>query len=513
MGLFDGAEIEKLKAELQRVRSERDQIKGGYIKLKAELDRVREERAQFKANVTERFDKFKAEFNRMKDEFSRTKDERDQLRVAMSDVSRMEAYGLQQAVAEMTAQREQALRGIETDRAAGIQRRKILEQEISSLIDEIAAKREDVVQLDELALLQSFGFYQPKYDLASSVLYKAKLNQIQAQQAKMIKDGTAAHGAANWSLNNSQKEGERMIKEYVKLILRAFNNECDASLVKVKFSNVDSIEKQIRKAYEALNKLGERMSIAITPPYLELKLQELYLLYEYQMKKNEEKEAQKLVKQQMREEAKLIKEIEEARAKLEKEEMHFNRALGTLNEQIDRATTEGERKILEIEKVKIEEKLGRVEQDIASVEKRERSTRAGYVYVISNIGSFGEHVYKIGVTRRLEPQERVDELGDASVPFQFDVHALIFSDDAPSLETALHHAFEHRRLNRINRRREFFRVTLEEIETVVKTNFAKPVEFIRLADAPEYRQSLMLKKGTTGALVDLSQLVDSHEQN
>ena len=125
---------------------------------------------------------------------------------------------------------------------------------------------------------------------------------------------------------------------------------------------------------------------------------------------------------------------------------------------------------------------------------RQANQRAGYVYIISNIGAFGENVYKIGMTRRLDPQDRVDELGDASVPFNFDVHAMIFSDDAPKLEAALHNAFADRKLNFVNQRREFFNVTLEEIKKVVKENFDKSVEFVELAPAQQYRESILLRK-------------------
>lgn len=135
-----------------------------------------------------------------------------------------------------------------------------------------------------------------------------------------------------------------------------------------------------------------------------------------------------------------------------------------------------------------------MEKDIQDVQNREQNTRAGYVYIISNLGSFGENIYKIGVTRRFDPVERVDELSDASVPFDFDIHAVIFSDDAPALENALHKAFEHKRLNLINRRREFFNVSLDEIVRVVKTNFSKPVEFTKIADAAEYRETLVLRQ-------------------
>lgn len=434
---------------------------------------------------------------KLKAELARVTKERDQLKAAMSDVERMEAYGLKRAIEKLIERRNQAIAAVEATEASVAVKRQTLEHQLNELNHAIALKRQEVIVLDDQMLLQSFGFYEPKYDLASSELYKAKLDEIRGYQARMIRDGHAVFGSTSWTVNNSQKEGERLIKDYVKLILRSFNNECDASIISVKFNNVNSIEKKIIKAYETLNKLGTRMTIQISQQYLQLKLQELYLSYEYQVQKQREKEEQKLIREQMREEARLLKEIEEAKQKLEKEERHFKKALLTLNDQLARAATDAERQILEVERANIEQKLIEVTQDMLTVEKREQNTRAGYVYIISNIGSFGEHVYKIGVTRRLDPQERVDELGDASVPFNFDVHALIFSDDAPALEFALHRAFEHRRLNMINRRREFFHVTLDEIEHVIRTNFDKPFELVRLADAEQYRQSLILRDGRT----------------
>ncbi|MBA3871174.1 MAG: DUF4041 domain-containing protein [Anaerolineae bacterium] len=446
------------------------------------------------------------DINKLKAELETTAKERDQLKKAMSIVSRMEAYGLMNAVQELLAKQKEvneqiqvtqleAQRRSEASEIQAARQRATLEQQIDALNRQIAEKQSEVIQLDEQMLLQSFGFYKPQYDFATSDLYKNHLENIRKQQAKMIKDGTACYGSTTWTVNNSQKEGERLIKDYVKLILRSFNNECDASIVDIKFNNVASIEKKLQKAFDTLNKLGERMTITISQQYLKLKLQELYLCHEYQVKKQEEKEEQKLIREQMREEAKLIKEIEEAKAKLEKEQKHFYKALGTINEQLQKVTTDIERQALEAEKAKIEEKVGEVADNLLTVEKREQNTRAGYVYVISNLGSFGDNVYKIGVTRRLEPQERVDELGDASVPFNFDVHALIFSDDAPKLEHAIHKAFEKNRLNMINNRREFFHVSLEEIERVVKQNFEKPVDFTRTAAADQYRQSLKLKSG------------------
>lgn len=484
-------------AELKRIQAEYNQLKVKFAQLKTDRD-------QLKVAMRERLSKLKVEFEQLKAE-------RDQLKVAMSEIGHMEAYGLQKAIVALKARKNQTEKEVKEVEAAASQRREVLNQQINDLNDQIVLKQKEVVQLDDEALLQSFGLYKPKYELANSSLYKAKLDQIQSHQAQMVKAGTAARSATAWTVNNSQKEGERMIKDYVKLILRSFNNECEAGLAKVKFNNVDSIEKQIKKAFDTLNKLGERMSIALTPEYLALKLEELYLFHEYQMKKQEEKETQKLIRQQMREEAKIMKEIEEARSKLKKEAKHFNKALTALNERLNNASTSVEREILETEKATIEQKLADISVDMVSIEKREQNTRAGYVYIISNIGSFGEDIYKIGVTRRLEPQDRIDELGSASVPFKFDVHALIFSEDAPALETALHRAFDHRRLNRMNKRREFFRVTLDEIESVVKTNFAKPVEFIRLADAPEFRQSLMFREDISASPINEHGLITQNQ--
>ena len=142
-----------------------------------------------------------------------------------------------------------------------------------------------------------------------------------------------------------------------------------------------------------------------------------------------------------------------------------------------------------LKKSEIESHLQHIDQEIKDIDYREANQKAGYVYIISNIGSFGEGIYKIGMTRRLDPQDRVDELGDASVPFKFDVHAMIFSDDAPALEAALHRAFDSRKVNMVNNRKEFFRVTLDEIEDVVKKSYDKTVEFTRLPQAEQYRET------------------------
>lgn len=236
------------------------------------------------------------------------------------------------------------------------------------------------------------------------------------------------------------------------------------------------------------------MSVSITPTYLKFKLDELTLAFEYAQKKQEEKEAQKALREQMREEARLQKEIEEQRKKLEKEQNHYANALERINVQLQ---SDPDNSDLIAKKQELEAQALDIEKAIKDVDYREANKRAGYVYVISNIGAFGENVYKIGMTRRLDPMDRVDELGDASVPFNFDVHAMIFTDDAPTLEAALHRAFEDRKLNMVNQRREFFNVTLDEIKAVVRANYDKTVEFVDIPSAEQYRVSLKMKQNNT----------------
>lgn len=358
---------------------------------------------------------------------------------------------------------------------------------------EYEAKKKQLVILDEELLLQSYGFYDPKFDLESSAQYKLKLDEIREQQKALVKEKRATDHFDGWVLEGSRQQGRVWNNQNIKMAVRSFNNECDVAISKVKFNNIDVMERRIENSYRQINKMNEKNKITITNEYKNLKLQELYLAYEYEQKKKEEKEEQQRIKEQMREEAKIQKEIEEQKKKIEKEETHFKKAL---NEMIKRhqSASDKEKELLEQKIKELEAKLEQTKKNKEDVLWREQNTRAGYVYIISNIGSFGEDCYKIGMTRRLEPMDRVRELGDASVPFTFDVHAMIFSEDAPKLERALHQAFDHKRVNLVNSRKEFFYVTLSEIEEVVRREHNKVVEFTKLAEAEQYRQSQKIRE-------------------
>lgn len=367
------------------------------------------------------------------------------------------------------------------------------EKQKNELVSDINKLKEAYIELEDEILLQSYGFFEPKYNLEDSEAYKIKLVEIKQKQKNMVRNKDAAHYNPNWTVNGSKAEGKKMNNNLIKQALRSFNSECDIAISKVTVANHHSMEKRILNIFDAVNKMNQTNSISLKVEYLQLKLEELYLALEYAQKIEKEKEEQRQIKEQMREEEKVRREIEKEKEKVEKEEKHFAKALEKLETQKEKATSE---QLEEIE-AKISElktKLSEVQLQKEDVLNRERNTRAGYVYIISNIGSFGENVYKIGMTRRLEPLDRVRELGSASVPFKFDVHAMIFSDDAPSLEATLHRTFQSKRLNLVNERKEFFNVTLEEIRAVIDKHHDKTVEFKTTALAEEYRETLSLRE-------------------
>ena len=358
----------------------------------------------------------------------------------------------------------------------------------SKLSQEYKAKTKDLLVLNDDLEMESFSLYKPKYAFSNSDGYKEKLEDIRERQKRMIKEKTAAVCDTTWSVEGSKAKGRAFANEMIKLFLRSFNNECDMSIQSARFSNFDRCYERIEKSFETINGLGKTNTVHISQQYKKLKLEELTLAYEYQRKKQEEKEALQELRAQQREEAKLAKEIEAARKEAEKEKKHYLQALEKLRIQMAGAS-ESDRDALNEKQNELIGHLDELEAKMADIDYRVTNQRAGYVYVISNIGSFGEGVYKIGMTRRLDPMERVYELGDASVPFRFDVHAMIFSDDAPKLEAALHNAFAGKRVNAVNARREYFRVSLEEIKDVVRKNHDKTVEFFDIPEAQQYRES------------------------
>ncbi|WP_318458788.1 DUF4041 domain-containing protein [Photobacterium leiognathi] len=334
-------------------------------------------------------------------------------------------------------------------------------------------------------------FEMPKYLYETSSRFMEEIKDIRQQQKDMIKDKTAITFPETLLISNDKSLNNKILSGQVKLMLSAFNIECDNLIGKVSPSSFARTLERIEKLANNLEKSAATLKCGFDISYIELKFEECKLQYQYILKKQEEISEQKLIKEQIREEQRAIKEFEKAIAEAEKEEKMYRSLLDKAQEELAKAN--------ETERSAMEQRIAILEQQLAEAEAKEEraksmaeQTRKGHVYVISNIGSFGEDVYKIGLTRRLEPMDRVKELGDASVPFPFDVHAMIYTDDAPALETALHREFNAQRVNAVNLRKEFFNVDLEEIKEAVARIAGVEAEFKMTALAEDYYESLRL---------------------
>lgn len=426
--------------------------------------------------------------------FGGKRQESDGRQVGIADVLSVGDY--KQRVADLEAENA-ALRETMTpemrNAAKALEHAIRLKKEAAVLRKEVAEKQKFLIDFDDELLFQDFGLYKPRYDFQTVDEYKAKIKELRDIEKEWIKKANADAKKTSWTVNNSKAEGKRMVSDITRLIYRSFNGECDEIVRKVKFSNVDKSLDAIDKIAQTVSKLGRVIGLSIPNGYVEVKKEEVRVAFEFAQFKEQEKEHARELREQQREEAKLAKEIAEQRKKLEKERLQYQGELDKVLHQIEAARPD-ELDALNAKRAELEANLGEVARAKQDVDYREANQRAGYVYIISNIGSFGENVYKIGMTRRLDPMDRIRELGDASVPFNFDVHAMIFSDDAPALEAALHRRFEAEKVNKVNQRREFFHATLDEIKQVVRENYDKTVEFVDIPDAEQYRMSKRMEE-------------------
>jgi len=348
----------------------------------------------------------------------------------------------------------------------------------------------------------SFGIYKPHFDYDTPEGYKTALEEVVAKQRAMVKVGDAAHCSVEWSVGGSRHEGERMQRQYSKLLLRAFNGESEAAIAKVAWNNASTMEERIRKAFDAINGLGSVMHVSIADSYMNLKLSELQLEHELEEKKRAVLDEQHKVREQLCDQEQAHRELEAATVDAEEQEARFTKALEKA--RVDAARAEGaEHARLTSRILELEEELKGASQKRERVRALAELTKAGYLYVLSNIGSFGEDVYKIGMTRRLDPNDRVKELSDASVPFKFDVHAMVYSEDAVAIESAFHDRFADRNLNAMNLRKEFFRVSIDELQAFATERGLK-IAFTRLPEAREYRETMAPHRATGDPAVTAS---------
>jgi hypothetical protein len=345
-------------------------------------------------------------------------------------------------------------------------------------------------RLDEFT---SVGHFEtPEYLYETSARFSEEIKYVRSQQKDLIRDKNAITYPITLTIANDKSLNKKILDGQVKLMLTAFNIECDFLIGKLSPSNFARTLERIENLANTLEKSAATLKCGFNISYVELKFEECKLQYQYALKKQEEADEQRIIKEQIREEQRAIKEYERAIAEAEKEERIYRELLNKAREELLKAS-ESERAFAEQRIAELEQQLLEAEMKEARAKSMAEQTRKGHVYVISNIGSFGEDVYKIGLTRRLDPMDRVKELGDASVPFSFDVHAMIYSDDAPALEAALHREFREHRVNAVNLRKEFFQVDLLSIKDAVDTIVDIDADFKMTALAEEYYESLRLQ--------------------
>lgn len=339
--------------------------------------------------------------------------------------------------------------------------------------------RAELIELTDAVLLQQVGIYQYHHPAENSEQYREELKVLQDAIKEAVRAGRAITASDLFAYNNSLAQGRRMTRDFAKLMLRAYNAEADNCVRSVRAASVQSSKERLGRAASSIAKLGAMMDMKVTPEYHDLRLREIEITGDYMMMRQEERERAREERERLREERRAELELQAERERLDKEREHYLNSLSALESQ-GRA---GEADALRA-------RLAEIDDAIAQNDYRIANIRAGYVYVISNIGAFGEGVVKIGLTRRLEPLDRIRELGGASVPFPFDVHAIYFSKDAVELENQLHKAFADRRVNHVNPRREFFFVSPEEVRDVLTEKVGNLLDFQEAPEAEQYHQSM-----------------------
>ena len=373
----------------------------------------------------------------------------------------------------------------------GIEQRDELRKELEQLAArtqhataELEQLQVQLVKTSDALMLQEVGIYQYQHPLQNSVEYKVLLDKIDEQTKVLVKSSKAVTAITSWTVNGSEKDGKKMVKEVSKLMLRAYVAEADNCVRSLKPANRDSMIDRLTKTRETIAKLGQSMQIKISDDFHKLKISEIQATSDFLKKKEEEKEAEKEIRAQLREEEKVAKEIAAEKAKLEKERQKITSALTQMQES---DVANDEKHVSGIQE--LQATLESIDSGLTGLTERAANSKAGHVYVISNVGAFGSRVIKIGMTRRMDPEDRVKELSDASVPFKFGVHALFFSNDAAGLETALHQKFTDQRVNLVNKKREFFYATPAQVRDALVELDGHVLEFNEQPDDEEFRQS------------------------
>lgn len=347
-----------------------------------------------------------------------------------------------------------------------------------------AGGADGVVELNDQRVLQDVGIYRYHHPLQDAAAYRGRLEVLNARIDEFVKAGNAVLASDLFTFDGSLAKGRKMTADFSKLMLRAYNAEADNCVRSLRSGNVRTAKARLERAMASIQKLGAIMEMRVNSEYHQVRVEELELTADFQMKVQEERERAREERAELREQQRVERELAAERERLDKERAHYVGVLEALRAKGDGTAA-----------AELEGRLHDIDAAIAANDYRAANIRAGYIYVISNIGALGPNVVKIGMTRRLEPRDRIRELGDASVPFLYDTHALFFSEDAVTLENELHKAFADRRVNHVNQRREFFFATPAEVRKLLEEKVGGLLEFNESPEAQEYFQSRGLWPG------------------
>ena len=378
------------------------------------------------------------------------------------------------AEAELNSLRDEAQQ--RTDAAAS--ELATLRSKVDAATKELAKVRTELIDVNAAIELQNVGIFDYEHPAQSSAQLASQLEGLRYEIKNRVRDKNAVSTAPRFLFNNSEAQGRRFVKDMSKVLLRAYNAEAENAVKATRAGNLSVAQTRLTRAAEQIAKSGAMIDLRIDPEYHRMRLREIALANEHLLVLQREKEMERDRRAELREQQKAAAELQREKERLDKERSHYLSTLAALETKGDFEAAD-----------RIRAKLDDVDRAIADVDYRAANARAGYVYVISNIGAFGERMVKIGMTRRLEPMDRVTELGDASVPFRFDVHALFFADDAVGVETMLHQTFAEQRVNKVNLRREFFYVTPDQVLEALKLHAVEVVEYALQPPAEEFRAS------------------------
>ena len=491
-------ELESLKQSQKALEEKKAQLEQDNAKLQKQADLKLSVKQMQPLELDKEIAKKTEEVNKKKAELTKLKAEKIQELNRLKDQTVNELNELKtrktQEMADIVNTKQEDIRKLNADIAQKNYKLDEQNKQISNLDKKIKDLNGQLVNVSDEVMYEDYGLYKPRYDFANSSAYKGKLSEVRSNQKEMIKNGEAGIIFNSMTLNDSEAQGRSMQKKNIKQLVRSFNGECEAAINKVTKSNIERIKKRITRSFEQLNKLNEPNGVRLTANYLDSKLDEAYIALEYALKKEQEKELLREQRQREKEERQAQEQYAQERAKYEKDETHFQQAKDLLQNKINNSKSDVEIESLKRKLADLQDKISDIQAKKVKLSDRAENPTAGYVYIISNIGSFGQNVYKVGVTRRLDPMDRINELGSASVPFKFDVHALIFTDDAYKLETELHEYFDKERVNKVNKRKEFFKLNIDEIKQVLSKHKELTFDFHEIPDAPEYRDTLLIEK-------------------